>query len=176
MSHFLRGVLQPLALPAHALALLALGLLIGQQGARARLLGLAAFIAGLAGGLIAIALAVGQTPAPNILLAAAGLAGVLVAIGRPMPTLGCALLATAAGVALGLDSPPEAISIPAGTMMLIGTGVGASVALAIVVAGAAFVGAQKWNAPRIGMRVLGSWIAASSVLVLALRFARGQLF
>jgi urease accessory protein len=175
MSHFLRGVLQPLALPAHALALLALGLLIGQQGARARLLGLAAFIAGLAGGLIAIALAVGQTPAPNILLAAAGLAGVLVAIGRP-PALGCALLATAAGVALGLDSPPEAISIAAGTMMLIGTGVGASVALAIVVAGAAFVGAQKWNAPRIGMRVLGSWIAASSVLVLALRFARGQLF
>jgi hypothetical protein len=26
--------------------------------------------------------------------------------------------------------------------------------------------------PRIGVRVLGSWIAASAILVLALRFAR----
>jgi hydrogenase/urease accessory protein HupE len=176
MSHFLRGLLQPLALPAHVLALLAFGLLIGQQGARTRLLGLASFIAGLAGGLIAIALAVGQTQAANVLLAAVGLAGLLVAVGRPLPAFACALLAAAAGVALGLDSPPEAISIAAGTMMLIGTGVGASVVLAIVVASVGSIGAQKWTAPRIGMRVLGSWTAASAVLVLALRFARGQLF
>jgi len=33
-----------------------------------------------------------------------------------------------------------------------------------------------WNWCRIGARILGSWIAASAVLVLALRFARGQLF
>jgi hypothetical protein len=86
------------------------------------------------------------------------------------------LLAAVAGMALGLDSPPEAISIAVATTMLIGTALGASLALALVVAGASYVGAQKWAAPRIGMRVLGSWIAASALLVLALRFARGQLF
>jgi hypothetical protein len=61
--------------------------------------------------------------------------------------------------------------------MLIGTGLGASLALALVVAGAgALVGVQGLVWPRIGVRVLGSWIAASATLVLALRFARGQLF
>ena len=176
MSALVRGLLQPLMLPAHALALLAFGLLIGQQRVPWRLLALAAFVAGLAGGLAAIALAVGQTPAADVLLAAAGLAGLLVAIGRPPPALACVLLAAVAGMALGLDSPPEAISIAVATTMLIGTALGASLALALVVAGASYVGAQKWAAPRIGMRVLGSWIAASALLVRALRFARGQLF
>lgn len=175
MSGLLRGLLQPLVLPAHALALLAFGLLIGQQRPPWRLLALAAFVAGLSAGLAAIALAVGQTPAADVLLAAAGLAGLLVAIGRS-PPLACALLAAVAGVALGLDSPPEAISIAVATTMLIGTALGASLALAIVVVGTSYVGAQKGAAPRIGMRVLGSWIAASALLVLALRFARGQLF
>ncbi len=177
MTDFVRGLLHPLALPAHALALLALGLLIGQQQARRRPLLSAAFIAGLAAGLSAIALAVGQTPAADVLLAAGGLAGILVAIGRPLPALACALLAAVVGVALGLDSPPDAISIAAGTIMLIGTGLGASLMLAIVVGGAGWlVGAQDKAVPRIGMRILGSWVAASAMLVLALRFARGGLF
>jgi urease accessory protein len=176
MSALLRGLLQPLLLPAHALALMAFGLLIGRQRASSRFLALAAFVAGLAGGLSAIALAVGQTPAGDVLLGASGLAGLLVSIGRPPPVLACALLAAIGGVALGLDSPPEAISIAVATIMLIGTALGASLALALAVAGASYVDAQKWIAPRIGMRVLGSWIAASALLVLALRFARGQLF
>jgi hypothetical protein len=176
MSGLARGLLQPLVLPAHVLALLALGLLISQQHAYLRLLPLAGFVAGLAGGLTAVALAVGATPAPDVLLAAAGLAGILVAIGRPLPTLVCALLAAVAGAAFGLDSPPEAISIAAGTLILIGTGLGASAALVLVVVGASrLVGAREQVWPRIGVRVVGSWIAASAILVLALRFARGQL-
>jgi hydrogenase/urease accessory protein HupE len=153
--------------------LLALGLLIGQQRAERRLVPLAAFVAGLAAGLTAIAFAVGQTSAPGVVLAAAALAGLLVALARPLPAVACAPLAAIAGVALGLDSPPEAISIAVGTTMLIGTGLGASLALAIIVAGAGHL-AGTWQ--RIGARVLGSWIAASVILVLALRFARGQLF
>jgi hydrogenase/urease accessory protein HupE len=176
MSDFIPGLLHPLALPAHALALLALGLLIGQQPARRRLLLSAAFAAGLAAGLVAIARAVGPTRAADVLLAAAGLTGLLVAIGRPFPVPAAALLAAVAGAALGLDSPPQATSIAAGTLTLIGTGLGASLALALVVAGAgALAGAKGLAWPRIGVRVLGSWIAASAILVLALRFARGQL-
>ena len=51
------------------------------------------------------------------------------------------------------DSPPEAISIAVATIMLIGTALGASLALAIVVVGASYVGAQKWAAPRIGRTI-----------------------
>ena len=172
MNGFVVGLSHPLALPAHVLALLALGLLIGQQMAGRRIVPLAAFVVGVSAGLTAIASGVGQTSAADVLLAVAFANGALVAMARPLPTLACALLAAITGVTLGLDSPPEAISI-----MLLGTGLGASLALAAIVAGTSYIASVgDWNWCRIGARILGSWIAASAVLVLALRFARGQLF
>jgi len=171
MTSFLGGLLHPLALPAHALALLALGLLIAQQ--RAQFVPFAAFIVGLAVGLAAIALAIAATSAVDVLLAGAALNGLLVALARPFPMFVSATLAAVAGIALGLDSPPEVISLSAATVMLIGTGLGAALALAIVATGASCL-TRDWQ--RIGVRILGSWIAASAILVLALRFARGLMF
>jgi urease accessory protein len=177
MSGFVGGLLHPLTVPAHALTLLALGLLIGQQRQGRQLLPVAAFVAGLAGGLTAIALAVGQTAAADVVLIAAALSGILVALAHPLPALVCAPLAAVAGAALGLDSPPEAISIAVGTAMLIGTGLGASLAVAIIVFGSSrVVRASQGVGARTGVRIFGSWIAASAILVLTLRFARGQLF
>jgi hydrogenase/urease accessory protein HupE len=177
MSGLIGGLLHPLTVPAHALALLALGLLVGQQRQGRQLLPVAAFVAGLAGGLTAIALAVGQTAAADVVLIAAALSGILVAVAHPLPAFVCAPLAAVAGMALGLDSPPEAISIVVGTAMLIGTGLGASLAVAIIVFGTSrVVRASQGVGARTGVRVLGSWIAASAILVLTLRFARGQLF
>jgi ABC-type phosphate/phosphonate transport system permease subunit len=57
-------------------------------------------------------------------------------------------------------------------MTLIGTGLGACVAAAILAIGTSQL-TRDWQ--RIGMRIVGSWIAASATLVLALRFVRGQL-
>jgi hydrogenase/urease accessory protein HupE len=173
MSSLLGGLLHPLVVPAHVLALLALGMLIGQQRADSRRLPFLAFIIGLVAGLAAIAFAVGPSSAANVLLATAALTGLLVAIARPLPALVFAPLALVIGASLGLDSPPEVIAISAATIMLIGTGIGAGLGLAIVVAGASYL-TLAWQ--RIGMRILGSWIAASAILVLALRFARGQLY
>jgi hydrogenase/urease accessory protein HupE len=177
MSGFVAGLLHPMALPAHALALLALGLLIGRQTARTRRVSLAAFVAGAAVGLTAIAFGVGQTPAVDVLLATAFVSGASAAIARPLPTLACAMLAVIAGVALALDSPPEAVSIAVATATLVGTGLGASLALAIIVIGTNYLSrAREWNWPRLGARILSSWIAASAILVLAVRFVRGQMF
>jgi hydrogenase/urease accessory protein HupE len=173
MSSLLGGLLHPLAVPSHALALLALGLLIGQQRMRTRIIAVAAFVVALIAGLGAIVLAVGPNSALDMLLAATVLTGLLVALAQPMPAFVAAPLAAAIGAALGLDSPPEVIAISAATIMLIGTGIGACLALVLVVAGASYLTAW-WQ--RIGMRILGSWIAASAILVLALRFARGQLY
>jgi urease accessory protein len=176
MSAFVGGLLHPLAVPAHVLALLALGLLIGQQRAARLLVPLAAFAAGLAAGLAALAFGVGQTAAATVLLAAAALSGLLVALARPVPVLAGAPLAAVVGIALGLESPPKVISISAATTMLIGTGVGATIALAVVVLCARYLAGARHIAAHTGARILGSWVAASALLVLALRLARGQLF
>ena len=171
MSGLIGGLLHPLAAPAHVLALLAIGLLIGQQ--RSRLLPLAAFLIGLAAGLSALVFAVATTSAANVLLGAAALSGLLVVLARPLPAFVSAPLAAIVGIALGLDSPPAAISIAVAIAMLIGTGISASLAVAVVAVGTSYL-ARTWQ--QIGVRILGSWIAASAILVLALRFVRGQLF
>jgi urease accessory protein len=171
MSAFFDGLLHPLLIPAHLLALAALGLLIGQQ--RRPLMTWTAFVAGLAAGLAAIAFAIGETAALDILLATTALAGVLVAIARPLPMLLPVTLAAVAGAALGLDSPPEAISIGAAVAMLVGTAMSAVLVLALVAAATRQL-TRWWQ--RIGMRIVGSWLAASAMLVLALRFARGLMF
>jgi urease accessory protein len=170
MSGLIGGLLHPLAVSAHVLLLLAMGLLIGQQ--RGALVPLAAFIVGLVAGLAALAFAVATTAAANVLLAAAAATGLLVALAHPWPAFVSGPIAAIAGVALGLDSPPTAIAITAAIAMLIGTGIGAGLAVAIVAAVTRYL-TRAWQ--QIGVRILGSWIAASAILVLALRFVRGQL-
>jgi hypothetical protein len=54
-------------------------------------------------------------------------------------------------------------------VMLIGTGLGALIGLGVVTEVAARM-ARDWQ--RIGVRVLGSWTAASALLAIAVRFAR----
>jgi hydrogenase/urease accessory protein HupE len=171
MSAFFSGLLHPLTIPAHVLALLALGLLIGQQ--RAMLPPTLGFATALAAGLTGIALAIGETAALDVLLAATALSGVLLALARPLPTLLSTALAAVMGIASGLDSPPEAISLAAANAMLVGTGLGVCLVLVLVAAAARCL-TRWWQ--RIGMRIVGSWLAASAILVLALRFARGLMF
>jgi urease accessory protein len=164
---FFTGVLHPLSAPAHAMALLALGLLLGRQ--RGRDLSLIVFTVGLIGGLAALVAAVPETEAATVLVAAAAIAGVSIASAMTLPVLVTAPLALVIGGAVGLDSPPQEISVGRAIAALIGTGIGASVLVSVV----AFVAAKlsrPWQT--IGVRILGSWIAASAVLVLALRFAR----
>jgi urease accessory protein len=164
---FAGGLLHPILVPAHALSLAALGLFIGQQ--REHRVPLAVFAVALAAGLIAIAFAVGATPAENILLAGAMLTSVLVAAAWPPPQPIGWLLAAVTGAALGLDSPPQAITIAEGNAMLAGTAVGACL---VVLAAAACGSFARRNWQKIGVRILGSWIAASAMLVLAAALTR----
>jgi len=166
---FYGGLLRPILVPAHALGLLALGLFMGQQDSPHRRGAAAIFAVALVIGLGALVLAVGQTPAADILLVNTAALGVLVAIARPLPRPVGWLAAAVTGATVGLDSPPQAISIALATVMLIGTGLGACIALAIVVGVTACL-RRHWQL--LGVRILGSWIAASAVLALAVRWAR----
>ncbi len=162
------GLLHPLFVPAHAMAVLALGLLVGQQATWTRLVA-TSFIVGLAAGLGVLTLGVVPTLMNEFVLGGALLAGLLAAFGRPVSeTVGC-VLAVLLGFCIALDSPPEAISLTEANLMLIGTGIGALVLLIAVILIASRM-RKGWT--RIAVRILGSWIAASAILVLVLRSVR----
>ena len=97
------------------------------------------------------------------------LSGALTAVAIPIPTWALGTLAALTGAALGLDSPPDVLTLREAYLMLIGTGLAACTILAMVGAGTSWA-AGHWHG--IGVRVLGSWTAASAMLALALRLAR----
>jgi hypothetical protein len=152
--------------PTHLLVVCALGLALG-RGARPALM-LTPFALGLLAGALIIASAVRETPAATALLAIAALTGMLVVLAWTNVLL-TGVLALAAGGAIMLNSPPYALTVPAAVAMQVGAAVAAFVTLALV-AFLASHAARPWQ--QIGVRVIGSWIAASAILVLALRLAR----
>jgi urease accessory protein len=160
------GVLHAVLIPEHGMSLLALGLVLGQQPWKLRRVGVLVFIVTLACGLVAAALAIGESLAADVLLTATGVLGLLVAAAwAPPPVVGWSLAAIA-GLTIALDSRPEVTSGEEAVRMLVGSGLGAAIVLAIV-SGISF--RLRGQAQLIVSRVLGSWIAAIAILVLSLR-------
>jgi hydrogenase/urease accessory protein HupE len=164
---FYGGLLHPVLVPAHGLALVALGLLIGQQRPRAGLK--AVFAAALLLGVLIIVSAFAARDADYAVLGVAAAAGIAVAVARPLSVVLSCPLAAVAGVAIELDSVPQEISMQTTLLALVGTAIGAFLVVGIVADIAARL-QRDWQ--RIAVRVFGSWIAASAILVLALRLAR----
>ena len=169
VTGFAGGVLHPLLVPAHLMALTALGLLLGQQAPRQRTILLIIFTAALLAGLAAIASALAAEIPDVIVLVTATILGLLVALARPAPLIATAPIIFVLGVALELDSVPQEISMRATLLTLAGTTIAAVLIPALLAALSAYL-RRDWQ--RIGARVLGSWIAASAILVLALRLAK----
>jgi hydrogenase/urease accessory protein HupE len=165
---FAGGLLHPISVPAHVLVLAGLGLLAGQQ-AVGRMALLAMFALGVVSGLAAIVFAAGPSSAPLVLSAVAIVTGLWTASARPLPAVAGWPLMSVAGAALGLDSPPEVVDLATANRMLIGTAIGAVVALAVIV-GIVAVLRRDWL--RLGIRIAGSWVAAAAMLVLALALVR----
>jgi urease accessory protein len=163
---FLTGLLHPLLLPAHALALIGLAALAGS--AKWCAWSIAAFAISLVGGLVAVAWGVGETPANYVLLGAAALCGLDTAALPRVPAWIAVVAAAVVGAAIGLDSPPEVISLRDAALMLAGVGCGGILTLALLAAIAAGA-ARLWQG--VPLRVAGSWVTAIAVLVLALRLA-----
>ena len=97
-------------------------------------------------------------------LAVALVAGLAVASGR-LPGPASWLLAVAAATAVALDSKPDAIPANQAWLALSGTGLGAALIIVYFGGLAAWLD-RPWQ--RIAIRALGSWIAASAMLVLTL--------
>jgi hypothetical protein len=168
MTALLDGAAQIL-LPTNLLALAAFALLAGQNTKRIPRVLIATFALGLVTGAILIALALRDPPAAITLLVLAAIAGLMVAIGRPLPALATHTVALVAGAALALNAPPQAVTLPGAIAAQLTSGV-AALAMTALVALVALKAQNGWQ--QIGVRIGGSWIAASAILVLALRFAR----
>lgn len=168
VSGFPGGFLHPLLVPAHALLLLTLGLLVGQQSAvrRRRLMPLFPVSLLAAIGLIAAAAA---ADSQALILWLCAINGALLALAWRLPPAVPAMLTIAAALALMLDSVPALLSVRDTLLALGGTAVAALLLFVLFVTLSACA-SRPWQI--VGRRIIGSWAAASAVLVLALRFVK----
>jgi hydrogenase/urease accessory protein HupE len=158
------GLLHPFTEPLHIITIVGLGLMLSQQGRAvppqgwisytiAALLGLIASNAGL------------TLPVYMMLYPLAAILGLLVAIKPVLPRLICLLLSIIAGFTLGIDSMTGAEGIGKLIVTVFSTTTGLGIALLIVIGWGDYF-TRDWQ--KIGIRVIGSWIATSALLVFTL--------
>ena len=102
-------------------------------------------------------------------MAAGTLAGLFAAYGRPLPLAVTGPLAAATATAILFDSVPAVISARETVLSLAGTALAAIVLLAVA---AAIAASRRLDWQTIGIRIAGSWVAATALMVLALRLTR----
>jgi urease accessory protein len=165
---FSGGLLHPLLVPAHTLSLIALGLLAGRFATAAQALLLAVFAIAALVAFTLIAMAYSATRAETFVLCLGAATGLVLATGLLPPLPVAAGLTAAIAGALLFDSVPPVLSVSETALSLTGTTMSA-----IVVASACayLSGALPLRIRQIAVRIAGSWIAASAIMVLALRLA-----
>ena len=165
------GIAHLVMSPADVALAVALTLLAGMRGARAGRTILAVLpVSWLAGGLAGLGLPVASSPA-GATGACFFLVGVLVAADRNLSPVSVAALAAVVGAVQGLFSVSSLSTAPSGGLELLG-GLAALLVIVTLVAGAVVSLKVFWA--RVALRVLGSWIAATGLLMLGwtLRNAR----
>ncbi len=161
---FINGLVHPFISFPHLLIALGLGLLVGRQGETTEPFLIGVFMVALVVGLVCATFSVGFA-AESALLSGAVLLGLTLVIGRPVPIYVLTAAIVALCVLMGLDFAAETAQSKAG--LNLGTGV--SLYLIFL---ASMVSAGKLNKKdlgRIGLRIIGSWVATSSLLALSLR-------
>jgi urease accessory protein len=166
IAKFYGGLLHPLLVPSHALALLVFALLVGQGGVSAMRFAYPLFLATLTVGLVLAGMDVSTGLAvESVLLTVTFLCGTLVALQVTLPGVLYATVGAGLGLLIGIDSGVTDYTRQETFAALLGTWLGAAIAL-VVIAGVVELLVQPWQ--RVAVRVLGSWATASAVLVLAL--------
>lgn len=176
---FLSGLVQPLLQSGMLLPLLAAALFVGQQwGAQpsrpAGAVWALTFSLSLAVALtlsLSDALPLTRVPWPSLVAAALG--GLAVAAGWSWGTSVVAALVAVLGAGVGLAAlPPPAAASATGLPWALAIGLFAG-SLFSMLAAAALVSLPRWGWAQVGVRVLGSWVAAASLIVLALSASQG---
>jgi len=166
IGSFYGGALHPLVVPEQILLLLTLAACLGQQGIsslrRAVPLGLIALLFG-----VFLQSFFGWMPPQVPMLALAALLGLSVAAQLRLPRVLPPILATLVGLGVGLGT--DALEVPSGDGPLFQVGAVLGAGFCLICFSVWFESAKRpWQ--RIVVRVLGSWAAAASLIVLAWQF------
>jgi len=165
-SHFMGGILHPVTTPAHVLILLGLGIALGQHVPFKPRVPLRAFASFAAVGLALTTVLTFAMPQP-VLIGIALCTGALVALEKKLPPLANAALFAIGALAMGLDSGIETGGISVAIRTLLGTLTGLVVFLFGIAFYVSLAAAQHRKWLHIGLRVIGSWIVAIALLMLA---------
>jgi hydrogenase/urease accessory protein HupE len=168
INNFYNGMLHPVLVPAHLLLLLATGLFIGQQGLSENRGALVVFLVATILGLVVASFSI-NINLEVILLCIAAVTGILIAISPVVGLLGCSLIAAFVGFSLGADSGQVTMSGKEKLATLFGSGVGIYLLVLYPMGLVDRFNDKAWQ--KIGVRVIGSWVAAASFMVLALSFS-----
>ncbi|MGV8951236.1 MAG: HupE/UreJ family protein [Cypionkella sp.] len=164
---FYAGVEHPFLAWEHTILLIGLGLLLGRLGRIDAWLPLWGLLIGLGSGL-SLAATLGGAGAGPVVLLLAMLTGAVVVVAMPLPMLLLALLAAAIGAAIGLDTgvppPPDMTAIE-----LYAPYVGVVVGVFLIVLNVMALASLATRPPyTIAVRMVGSWIVAIAMMLLAL--------
>ena len=168
ISSFYNGLLHPVLVPAHLLLIIALGLFFGQQNVKEQQKPLVVFLVATIIGLISAWFSIGGE-IEGYLLSGAALIGILITVNRALGQYWCSIIAAFAGFFLGMDSAQETLSGGAKFLSLLGSGNGIYLLPLYPMIFVDSFNKKNWH--KIGVRIIGSWVAASSLLVLALSFS-----
>ena len=165
LNDLYNGLLHPVVVPAHLLLLAASGLFLGKQGSRVVPPAFLLFCLFTFSGLVATLFFTGGV-GELYLLGVAAVIGLLIAANISIPFLLCLIVAALTGFLLGLDTTQTVLVGKAKFFSLLGSGLGICFLFLYPLAFADYFGDRNWQ--KIGVRIVGSWVAASSILVLAL--------
>jgi len=172
IGNFYNGLLHPILVPAHLLLLVAVGIFLGQQEPKKTELTLGIFAFATIAGLTAAWFSIGSELETFVLVLSATI-GLLIAISPQISLLWYAVVALLAGFFLGIDSAQTELSGKEKFVTLFGSGVAIYFLSLYPVALTDSFNKKPWQ--KIAIRIIGSWVAASSLLVLALSLSgKGQ--
>lgn len=174
-TFFLQGLWHPFVTPAHIIVLVGLGLLLGQQQAWSSLKrALPVFFISCVVGLFVARLNLPEWNSPVVLLVLALVLGMLVAARWNLASGLLLVLSGLIGIGVGLDSTP--LMIPGmGNAKLYSWMAGAALGSWLLLMASTVVASLIRSVIQgIPLRVLGSWVAASALMVLTLLLAANK--
>ncbi len=168
MGTFYNHLLHPLVVPSQALLLIAIALMLGQQGRSIARVGIVSFGLAFAAGLTVATVVTLEGEREWILLFGTLVVGSAVCLDWRIPGLLVTFLAAGAGITIGLDSALSTAGLRDTALAAAGGTVGV-LYLTIVIAGLTVAIEKHWQ--RVAIRIAGSWILAVSIMVLTLSIA-----
>jgi len=170
IGDFFNGMLHPLLVPAQILAILALGLFLGQHSINKHKTTVLLFLGATIAGLVATLFEFDAAAQLSMLsLISAVVIGLLIVIGVKIHWSLFLVLGITVGFIVGMDSSAELPSRKAQIVSLFGSGVGIYFLLLYAMAISESFSVKHWQT--IAVRVVASWVSASALMVLALSFS-----